>query len=774
MVKKLLTLVFGLALAIGANAQSGNYPYSQSNIQFWTGSGSNSAVVVISWDDEDASYTPTGFAWGVHFNGTVTARNLLDTIAAYDSRFTFSFSNTMLSTIAYHDTVNNVHLTPSIQYNCYNVNGAFAQDVYDYIYISDGDMMEISESCYFDCTNITPATNPNAGSSTTDAVDATIAFEDILYWVGNGSNEAILAVNWPDTALAWGYRFGDGNVSVNDMLNDIAAADPRFSIVNGAWGIDDILFVENGDTLRKGEFAYWSSTNNGVMDMGIGQTLANGDLEKWAESTTGVLVDSNWVEDYGGYWNYTYVYPMTIHPVSVPEVTPEDATITADEIRYWVGEGENEIIFVVNWATKAYAWGYRFASDSVSLAAVMDDIAAADSRFAYTGAGFVNDITYNDGTESLAITTGNYWSHFLNSLTSDGMASYLHDGDFSRWADPAAGVLVDSNWVEDYGGYWNYTYVYPMTITPVEPPYVAGPFCGAVGTEGCNAIPANSELIIAWATTCTVERGPQNISVEGSPMVTYGSDSAAIGACSMSDNLSVVSLGDGGMATVTFAEPIVNGEGPDFAVFENSFNDFFLELAFVEVSSDGERFVRFPATSLTQTEVQVEDNVDPTYINNLAGKFRMGYGTPFDLNELRDSAGLDINAITHVRVIDVVGSIDPQYATYDAAGNIINDPWPTNSYSSGFDLDGVAVLAHSSSAIDEVEAGELSLYPNPVAEQLTVESTRATVATLYDLNGRRLGEYTLAEGRNIIDLGAYAAGIYILRAEGTAYKLVKH
>ena len=73
----------------------------------------------------------------------------------------------------------------------------------------------------------------------------------------------------------------------------------------------------------------------------------------------------------------------------------------------------------------------------------------------------------------------------------------------------------------------------------------------------------------------------------------------------------------------------------------------------------------------------------------------MGYGTPFDLEELRGSEGLDIDRITHVRLVDVVGTIDPQYATRDYKGRIVNDPWPTNDTiwgSGGFDLTGVAVL----------------------------------------------------------------------------------
>ena len=51
---------------------------------------------------------------------------------------------------------------------------------------------------------------------------------------------------------------------------------------------------------------------------------------------------------------------------------------------------------------------------------------------------------------------------------------------------------------------------------------------------------------------------------------------------------------------------IFNGVGPDFIVFENAFflgsesGLVWAELLFVDVSTDGETFVRFPAFSLTR------------------------------------------------------------------------------------------------------------------------------------------------------------------------------
>ena len=152
--------------------------------------------------------------------------------------------------------------------------------------------------------------------------ESTIDFSDILFWVGEGANEAVMAVNWADTALAWGYRW-NGAATVADMMADIAAADPRFSYTVSGF-LDDIHYIDTaaGMTTPLGITPgnYWGSTNNGFMDMGLGQTLVNGDFEKWADPAAGVIVDSTYDATYQ-YWWYTYVYPMAITPVTVPDTT---------------------------------------------------------------------------------------------------------------------------------------------------------------------------------------------------------------------------------------------------------------------------------------------------------------------------------------------------------------------------------------------------------------------------------------------------------------------
>ena len=403
---------------------------------------------------------------------------------------------------------------------------------------------------------------------------------------------------------------------------------------------------------------------------------------------------------------------------NMPEPVPEEATIAASDILYWVGEGQNQAIMAINWPDTALAWGYRFDGNK-TVANMVNDITAADPRLSYTtGTYGIDDILFAraEGDTLRKSSSDSWWSSTNNGASDAGMGQPLHNNDFEKWVEGTTGIKIDSTWVEAYGGYWEYTYVYPMTIHPVSVPDTTGtnpqphpehgPFCGAVGTEGCDAIDGHSSSIVAWATGVSVVRGLDDIAVPDGPHVIYGSESDAVGPIDFTTT-TAVSLGDGGSATVTFAHPIRNGEGPDFAVFENSFNDYFLELGFVEVSTDGERFVRFPATSLTQTETQVVSEVDPTFINNLAGKYRVGYGTPFDLEELRDSTGINIDSIVYVRIVDVVGSIDPQYATYDAYGHIVNDPYPTsdptgNWRSGGFDLTGVAVMYENTNGSSEV------------------------------------------------------------------------
>lgn len=288
-------------------------------------------------------------------------------------------------------------------------------------------------------------------------------------------------------------------------------------------------------------------------------------------------------------------------------------------------------------------------------------------------------------------------------------------------------------------------------------------FPGPAGSPGTTAIHKDSSVFVNWAITCMVTRGYMDIADPSGGIVSFGADTNGTKKAGLNG---VVSLGDGGQAVLTFARPIKNGPGPDFAVFENAFNDTFLELAFVEVSSDGINFFRFPSVSNTQTLTQIgpfDSSGDATKIHNLAGKYRVNYGTPFDLQDLANTPGLDINNVTHVKIIDVVGCIQPPYATYDAQNNIINDPYPTNFSSGGFDLDAVGVIHENIQNIDEYNFSDhVLIFPQPANNFIQIILTPNETlysAEIVDTNGKTV----IASTTSTIHVSAVPDGIYGLR-----------
>ena len=310
-----------------------------------------------------------------------------------------------------------------------------------------------------------------------------------------------------------------------------------------------------------------------------------------------------------------------------------------------------------------------------------------------------------------------------------------------------------------------------ILLLALVPTMLWAQFAPEAGVAGTTAMHADSSAFVAWATGCTVDRGPQQIDDLSLGLVSYGADDDALGKA---DNM-VVSLGDGGTAVLTFASPICNQQGPDFAVFENPFHNAphcFLELAFVEVSSDGENYVRFPAVTNVPFDEQMGGFgvMDATLIHNFAGKYEVLYGTPFDLDELEDNALLDKNHITHIRLVDVIGNINPEYATYDSEGHIVNDPWPTPFWSSGFDLDAIGVI-HDIAHYSVPENGEetIAVYPNPVRDRLTVKADNLQSVEVYNLVGQLVMSTTSA----VVAMDELNQGIYFVRITADGQTVTK-
>ena len=220
------------------------------------------------------------------------------------------------------------------------------------------------------------------------------------------------------------------------------------------------------------------------------------------------------------------------------------------------------------------------------------------------------------------------------------------------------------------------------------------------GGDGLN-VPENrlNPRFTAWASEVVAYQPADSVD----PL--WADPALALGPVT-GDQFDIVSLGerdaaalDAGAApgsiTLGFPRPIANGPGADFAVFENGFHSY-VELAFVEVSTDGTTFARLPARCLTAAPVAPYSTQDPTELFNLAGKHLNNngdaWGTPFDLDSLAAHPAVldgtvDLLNITRVRIVDIPGRGD----FTDATGAPVFDVWTTFG-SGGFDLEAVGVI----------------------------------------------------------------------------------
>lgn len=166
------------------------------------------------------------------------------------------------------------------------------------------------------------------------------------------------------------------------------------------------------------------------------------------------------------------------------------------------------------------------------------------------------------------------------------------------------------------------------------------------------------------------------------------------------DTYGFIGIDAPGSVTFFYETGIYNGDGADLAVRENGFASgpapgFFAELAFVEVSSNGVDFARFPSISTNTGMVSSAGTFqlyDMTNVYNLAGKHASNLATPFDLqdlalHELVLGGTVNLSNIKYVRLVDVVGNPASGGAAgaVDSLGNRILDNWTTYD-SGGFDI----------------------------------------------------------------------------------------
>ena len=79
-----------------------------------------------------------------------------------------------------------------------------------------------------------------------------------------------------------------------------------------------------------------------------------------------------------------------------------------------------------------------------------------------------------------------------------------------------------------------------------------------------------------------------------------------------------------------------------------------------------------------------------------------------------------------------------------------------------------SVTVSGGEGIDDVDGLVLALFPNPAAEQVTLQLGEASEVSLVDQSGRTAGRYSLDAGTSVLDLSQYASGVYYVRVVSTS------
>ena len=283
-------------------------------------------------------------------------------------------------------------------------------------------------------------------------------------------------------------------------------------------------------------------------------------------------------------------------------------------------------------------------------------------------------------------------------------------------------------------------------------PYTEAGVNGYIGDDWRHADPCDADAVVnpifrGWAT------GVVSYSPTSGVDSQWADANKALGAAT-GVHTDIVSLGDleangindgcePGQITLTFSETIRDVNGYDFVIFENGFisdydtsggsvtGEMFAELGYVEVSSDGNNFARFPAVSLTAGAVGSYGTLEISNVLRFVGKHPNAggvcTGTPFDLNDIAGdpcvvSGVVDINDVQYVRIVDIPGSGDfndeavkhidpnswPDWGNFDA-NHPVYDAWVTWG-SGGIDLEAVGVLREQKYSADINLDGVVNMF----------------------------------------------------------------
>ncbi len=257
MKKQLHLILFSIVVLFSTRATA---QFTFSDIQFWVGSGSDSTLFVVGFND--ATWDST-YVWGFLHNGDATGEDVVNAIVEADVNFSVNITNGFLSDISYG--------------NHAGIGGTdgFYWSTWDGMSIPEmtsnlGLTTPLSSGGVFGCsfTDFNPIVPPGAPIAAFDPFYLTA--QDVDFWTGTGSDTTLMVIDFQqgsgNASFVWGYLHNAGTTA-ETMLNDIVLADANLTVLINSGLLSDLVY--NGIAGIGGEpyhWTTWAATNWGTWE----------------------------------------------------------------------------------------------------------------------------------------------------------------------------------------------------------------------------------------------------------------------------------------------------------------------------------------------------------------------------------------------------------------------------------------------------------------------------------------------------------------------------
>lgn len=241
-------------------------------IEFWTGNGSDSTLLVVSFNNGESD---SSYVWAYRYNNGETGEDLINAIAVADPNFSVNISGGFLNDVIYHRH-SGIGGSPDYWSTW---SGADTASLISNAGIStplvNGEWFALSY------TDFNPALKP--GLPIPAFNPEAFNFSMVDTWVGSGTDSAVMIIDFQlagDSArLSYGVLFND-SIQASQVLNDLDQNDPLLN-VNASSFLNDISYGSwSGIGGSPNYWSTWSGTNigNWYLNSGIGTWIKAGEL----------------------------------------------------------------------------------------------------------------------------------------------------------------------------------------------------------------------------------------------------------------------------------------------------------------------------------------------------------------------------------------------------------------------------------------------------------------------------------------------------------------